>query len=55
MSAPSQLNRATIEQIVRQIVVQQVAGNGQASTGASYKPNLVVSISAPTRIEPRRV
>lgn len=41
IAAPS-IDRATIEQIVRQIVVQQVSGNGTPSTS----PNLVVSVSA---------
>ena len=48
MALPSQLDRATIEQIVRQIVLAQASGNGKppASAGDSSKPNLVVSISA---------
>ncbi len=45
MVATQPVDRSTIEQIVRQIVLQQSSGNGSGSPG-SYKPELVVSISA---------
>jgi len=40
------IDRATIEQVVRQIVLAQFAGNGRANGKAVAWPNLVVSISA---------
>ncbi|HUE74001.1 MAG TPA: phosphate propanoyltransferase [Pirellulaceae bacterium] len=45
MSAAPPLDRSLVEQIVRQIVLAQV-GNGKPAVDGSYKPNLVVSISA---------
>ncbi|HTN77977.1 MAG TPA: phosphate propanoyltransferase [Pirellulaceae bacterium] len=45
MSASPTLDRATVEQIVRQIVLSQ-AGGKPASAAPSYTPNLAVSISA---------
>jgi propanediol utilization protein len=50
MSAAAQLDRAVVEQIVRQIVLAHGGGAAIASHGAKssegYKPNLMVSISA---------
>ena len=43
MAVTAQIDRKTIENIVRQIVLQQAGGNGRS---ARYTPNLVVSISA---------
>jgi propanediol utilization protein len=40
----SDIDRATVERIVRSIVLQQFPTNGSSS--GAYKPNLVVSISA---------
>jgi putative phosphotransacetylase len=48
MSAAPPLDRSIVEQIVRQIVLSQArGGNGKPASGdSSYKPNLIVSISA---------
>jgi propanediol utilization protein/DeoR/GlpR family transcriptional regulator of sugar metabolism len=48
MLARAALDRSTIEQVVRQIVLAQLGGaNGSASTASEpHQPNLVVSISA---------
>jgi propanediol utilization protein len=47
MLAPSQLDRSTIEQVVRQIVLAQLGGGATAGkNGGVAWPNLVVSISA---------
>lgn len=43
MAGTAPIDRKTIENIVRQIVLQQAGGNGRS---ARYTPNLVVSISA---------
>ena len=45
MSAAPPLDRAIVEQIVRQIVLAQV-GNGKPAGDQGYRPNLMVSISA---------
>jgi propanediol utilization protein len=45
MIATQPFDRATIERIVRQVVLQQSGGNGSARLEA-YKPNLAVSVSA---------
>ena len=46
MSAPTQLDRSLIEQIVRQLVLTQANGRAAAMPAPPEKPNLVVSISA---------
>ena len=46
MSAPSQLDRSIIENIVRQIVLAQPGDRTAYKPAAPEKPNLVVSISA---------
>jgi propanediol utilization protein len=46
MSAPTQLDRSVIEQIVRQLVVAQTNGRAAVKAAEPEKPNLVVSISA---------
>ncbi|HPM80427.1 MAG TPA: phosphate propanoyltransferase [Candidatus Anammoximicrobium sp.] len=43
MALTAPMDRKTIENIVRQIVLQQAGGNGRP---AAFRPNLVVSISA---------
>lgn len=45
MIAVPDIDRTTVEQIVRRIVLQQLPG-GDSSAAGGYKPNLVVSISA---------
>jgi propanediol utilization protein len=46
MSTTSQLDRATVEQIVRQIVLARMGTNGKPAVEKQAAPNLVVSISA---------
>jgi propanediol utilization protein len=46
MLSPTQLDRATIEQIVRQIVLRETGGSSSAAGKSAAEPNLVVSISA---------
>jgi putative phosphotransacetylase len=46
MSAPTQLDRSVIENIVRQIVLAQPNGHAAVKPAEREKPNLVVSISA---------
>lgn len=46
MSASPTLDRATVEQIVRQIVLSQLGGAKPVASTPAYTPNLAVSISA---------
>src|SRR5262245_40616457 len=46
MSAPTQLDRSLVENIVRQIVLAQAGAKAAPKAAGPEKPNLVVSISA---------
>lgn len=46
MSASTAIGRGDVERIVRSILQQQFGTNGQGAAPVSYRPNLVVNISA---------
>lgn len=46
MSASTAIGRGDVERIVRSILQQQFGSNGQGASPQSYRPNLVVNISA---------